>query len=49
MRKVRCDFRGKPLSPIWRFRVNVPEEVLFVPGEERQPGLIRGRGSGGFV
>lgn len=50
-----CNFRDKPLCPIWRFRADFPEEVLFVPGKERQPsplgdevveGLSRRKGEG---
>lgn len=37
---------GEALGPIRRFRVDFPEEVLFVPRKEGQPGVHRDWGWG---
>lgn len=43
MHRVLWEFRGV-LGTMWRLRVGFPEEVLFVPGKERQLGPVVGVG-----
>lgn len=38
MQKVMGEFTGEALGPIWKLRVDFPQEVLFMAGKERQPG-----------
>lgn len=38
------EFTGQALGPIWKFRVDFPEEGLFMAGKEGQPGHMMGVG-----
>lgn len=44
MQRVMCVFRGEALSPIWKFGVDFPEEVFFMPEKEKQQGPRVGGG-----
>lgn len=38
------EFTGQALGPIWKFRVDFPEEGLFMAGKEGQPRAHDGSG-----